>query len=53
MAKIERAVVMNPARNVEGWQNKENGGRTDAEPEVVEMHKNNTSQTVVELILLC
>jgi hypothetical protein len=48
MAKIERAVVMNPARNIEGWQNDENRGRTEVEWEVVRMHQENTPQTVVE-----
>ncbi len=50
MPKIERAIVKNPVRDVEGWQNTESGGRTEIEQEVVRMHENNTPQTVVKYV---
>ena len=48
MPKIARAVVKNPVRDVEGWQNTKNYGRTEIELEVERMHRNNTPQTVVK-----
>jgi hypothetical protein len=50
MAKIVRAIVKNPAREVEGWQHKENRGRTELEREVVTMHENGTPQEVIEYV---
>ena len=50
MAKIARAIVKNPARDVPGWQDTESRGRTELEREVVRMHQDNTPQTVVEYV---
>jgi len=48
MTEIVRAIVKNPARDVEGWQHTENRGRTEIEREVVTMHKSGTPQEVIE-----
>lgn len=50
MARIARAVVKNPARNIEGWQHKEARGRTELEREVVTMHEKGTPQQVIEYV---
>jgi len=50
MSKIARAIVKNPVRDVEGWQHRENRGRTELEREVVTMHKKGTPQEVIEYV---
>ena len=48
MALVERARAKNPVRDVEGWQDQENRGKTRIDREVVELHESNTPQTVIE-----
>jgi hypothetical protein len=50
MSKIARAIVKNPVRAEEGWQHRENRGRTELEREVVTMHEQGTAQEVVEYV---
>ena len=50
MAKIARAIVKNPARDAEGWPQREHRGRTESEREVVTMHQNNVAQEIIEFI---
>lgn len=50
MSKIARAIVKNPVRAEEGWQHRENRGRTELEREVVTIHQEGTAQEVIEYI---
>jgi hypothetical protein len=50
MAKIARAIVKNPVREEEGWQEKEGSGRTELEREVVTMAREGTPQQVIEYV---